>query len=122
MSRNTTRWLTIFGLILAVLAMPFVIAGLISALAYSPDGSSSGGVLLSVGLVLAVAGVLTLVGAAVGALIKLNQLRQYGWFWAILGSLLLVFVGVGFIATVVVLLVYSFDGPTTPASPSEGTV
>jgi hypothetical protein len=114
MSRTTTRWLMILG-VLIILAVIAVQQSIPAARASEPQ--LNGGFLLFYAV--AFFSVVVLFGAAfVGALIKLYQLQQFGWFWVLVGSAASILVSIGLVLAPFALLIYCFAGPTTPAKPT----
>jgi uncharacterized membrane protein HdeD (DUF308 family) len=114
MNRTTTRWLIISGILLTV--VPLAFSSLLTSLRPAISVNTFVGDMLAILVILAVlTGIVLIFTAAIGALVKLRQLRQDGWFWAILASLLSIVVGFGALLIPLLVLVYSFAGPTTPA-------
>jgi len=113
MSRTATRWLMIPVLLIIVALVG--IAVLVPPAAVNPADPNQNGLLFLAYLLMVLAGLVLVVIALVGALIKLNQLKRYGWFFTLLGSAALVVVTIGLVLTPLMLLIYSFFGPTTPA-------
>jgi hypothetical protein len=114
MNRLTTRWLIILGILLTgvPLAIDAILTNVHPTVSVSPFVSET----LALAVIVAALGGSTLViVATVGALIKLNQLHHSVWFGLILASFVSVLVGVGAVLTPLLVLIYSFAGPTTPA-------
>jgi hypothetical protein len=115
LQRTTTRWLILLAIGLTV--VPIGLSSLLSTLNPAFTSSKSfASVAFGILVIVAVlaGGVLAIV-VAVGTLIQLSHLCQYAWFWVILGSIVTVLFGIGALLTPVLVLIYSFVGPTTPA-------
>ena len=115
MSRTMTAILAILGALLfsSELIAPSVIPAVRQR---SVQMYSNGWVFLLFG-VWELSGLALMLAAYIGALVKLARLSQTRWLWVMGIGLGLVITGIGAIATVLVLLAYSFFGPTTPATP-----
>ena len=115
MSRITTAILAILGILLfgSEMITPSAIPAVKQL---SEQMYTNGWVFLLFG-VWELSGLALMLAAYIGALVKLARLGQTRWLWVMGIGLGLVITGIGAIATVLVLLAYSFFGPTTPATP-----
>jgi hypothetical protein len=113
MSRTLTRWLDIVGAVL--LASYFILPNVAPAVnQWGDQESQNSAIFLTVHLWAALG--FGLLGVAfMGALSNLSHLQQWPWFWILLGSGVLAVLPFGFVVPLVVVFVFSFVGPTTPA-------
>jgi hypothetical protein len=113
MSRTLTRWLDIVGAIFV--ASYFILPNVSPAVNQWGDQESQNGAIFLTVHLWAALGFGLLGVALLGALSTLSHLQQWPWFWILLGSGVLAVLPFGFVVPPVVVLVYSFMGPTTPA-------
>ncbi len=113
MSRTLIRWLDITGAVLV--ASSFILPNVSPAVnQWGDQESQNGAIFLTVHLWAALG--FGLLGVAfIGALSNLSHLQQWPWFWILLGSGVLAVLPFGFVVPLVVVFVFSFVGPTTPA-------
>jgi len=112
-SRKTTAILGIVGLL--IFASASVAPHFSPAVQQWQRQEYESGVAFFVLLAAELVGVALMVAAYTGAIVKVSRLQRNRWLWALGIGVGLAITGYGAIVTGLMLLAYSFFGPTSPA-------